>query len=563
MDALQAVRIVPAVQTLAGTANPAPTGADAGAEATSPLFGKMFDRAATAVASRGALLHLARGAAVRQDPIPGEPGEAARPASQGREQAAPVQASGEAKAQSPQDQEGLPAAPEKELEASAGDGPLWVLPVQPLTVKLQPSVQAGLSVTGGSEKGVDPVVIAGTGEGATLPAAALQVGAEPPADAPAKAGQAFVPVQEASAERNPAPTRVAAQEQAPVKHASESKAGDDAGTTDKLSVERAALPSFLEPGGVEAEQATLETLRGHEAGNGVKDGEEGMSPLHAREVKAEVKGETVLRQAAVGVAAANPGHAGGTGVASRRYDTETPGAGAEPAERSGPAAARVQTEPAPEPATADAVGGLSGGKESFSSPGGSPQRQETGFGEGSHPFPGHAGGIGSAEASVRGEEGTRTGRVFGEERERLHQEILSQVKERLEIPGQVSGDSRMTLRLNPSELGELQLNVRMDDRRMSVEVTAGNPLVKEALLQNLDQLKETLSRQNIQMERFEVATGTGREGAGESFREGRQSGNRQGGDVPYPTSGYFREEAAAVPVSGWESREHSLVDMRF
>ncbi|MDD2337800.1 MAG: flagellar hook-length control protein FliK [Geobacteraceae bacterium] len=146
----------------------------------------------------------------------------------------------------------------------------------------------------------------------------------------------------------------------------------------------------------------------------------------------------------------------------------------------------------------------------------------------------------------------------------LHENILSQVREKL-VNQDLSGNvSKITLKLNPHELGELQINVRMENQKMTVDITAHNPVVKEALLQNIDQLKDSLMRQNISMERFNVTTGDGGgQTFNQSFREGRQTAYQTPDAFSYSMSGYYQEDSPVSQVAFGDSKENSLVDMRF
>jgi flagellar hook-length control protein FliK len=146
----------------------------------------------------------------------------------------------------------------------------------------------------------------------------------------------------------------------------------------------------------------------------------------------------------------------------------------------------------------------------------------------------------------------------------LHENILSQVREKLVTQDSSGNVSKITLKLNPHELGELQINVRMENQKMTVDITAQNPVVKDALLQHIDHLKDTLLRQNISMERFNVSTGDGGGQAfNQSFREGRQSAYQTPDSFSYPMSGYFQEDSQVRQVAFGDSKENSLVDMRF
>lgn len=148
------------------------------------------------------------------------------------------------------------------------------------------------------------------------------------------------------------------------------------------------------------------------------------------------------------------------------------------------------------------------------------------------------------------------------ERKEFHESILSQVREKLASPEAGNGAGRITLKLNPRELGDMHIHLRMEGAKVSVEITAQNQVVREALVQNLDQLKETLLRQNIAMERFDVTTGNGHT-SHQSFREGRQASYPQRDETYYADAGSYQEEPGTTMVSYGEARENSLVDMRF
>ncbi|MBI5485257.1 MAG: flagellar hook-length control protein FliK, partial [Deltaproteobacteria bacterium] len=121
-------------------------------------------------------------------------------------------------------------------------------------------------------------------------------------------------------------------------------------------------------------------------------------------------------------------------------------------------------------------------------------------------------------ASAKTEPGREAFQVKAEEPANpLHKNILDQLKEGI-VTHDSKGNGRMSIRLNPADLGELQVNVRMDEHRVKVEIISDNRTVREALMGNLDTLKETLSKQNLSMEGFHVSTSAG-EGFSQAFRE--------------------------------------------
>ncbi len=146
-----------------------------------------------------------------------------------------------------------------------------------------------------------------------------------------------------------------------------------------------------------------------------------------------------------------------------------------------------------------------------------------------------------------------------EARNALQESVLSQVREGV-VRHDGKGNGQMTVRLNPQELGELRINVRVEAQQVKVEVISDNRTVREALVGNLDALKETLAKQNLSMEGFTVSTGSGN-GFNQPFREQRgdrhdtsriRSGRETGPtDLPLDKTGLI-----------WGGTESSLVDLR-
>jgi flagellar hook-length control protein FliK len=142
----------------------------------------------------------------------------------------------------------------------------------------------------------------------------------------------------------------------------------------------------------------------------------------------------------------------------------------------------------------------------------------------------------------------------------LAEQIHNQIREKLDARDNGSNNGRITLRLHPEELGELKINMRMEDQRLKVEIVTENQSVKDALMQNLDTLKETLSRQNIAMDRFNVSADL-RQGFQQGARDGRQTtqGNR-GTDTGFRPAPATEEDAVTNLRYHWEN-ENSLVNL--
>jgi len=142
----------------------------------------------------------------------------------------------------------------------------------------------------------------------------------------------------------------------------------------------------------------------------------------------------------------------------------------------------------------------------------------------------------------------------------LHESILSQIKDGV-VTHDDKGNGQMSIRLNPGELGELKIQVRMDDNRLHVEVQADNKMVKDLLMSNLDSLKDSLTAKNFSMEGFDVSTG----GGGSNNPLPEQKGNPQQQPLlrsaragSYPDQG---EQQGRVNYLTGEA--NNLLDVRF
>jgi flagellar hook-length control protein FliK len=102
--------------------------------------------------------------------------------------------------------------------------------------------------------------------------------------------------------------------------------------------------------------------------------------------------------------------------------------------------------------------------------------------------------------------------------------------------------------------------MKMENHRLKVEIVAENQNVKDALVHHLDTLKDTLSRQNIAMDRFNVLTGGGGNSSG-SYREWRHTGQNAQPN-PFVRFSGFSEETPQSNISYLDSSENSMVDLR-
>ncbi len=84
--------------------------------------------------------------------------------------------------------------------------------------------------------------------------------------------------------------------------------------------------------------------------------------------------------------------------------------------------------------------------------------------------------------------------------------VMQQVVDQLAGREIKQGTNQITLNLSPEHLGNIQVNLKLDNQQVRVEIVAEHRAVRDALLQQVDQLKESLSRQHITMESFDATT---------------------------------------------------------
>ena len=92
-------------------------------------------------------------------------------------------------------------------------------------------------------------------------------------------------------------------------------------------------------------------------------------------------------------------------------------------------------------------------------------------------------------------------------RQNVSEQVMLQVKDRLVQHEVKPGSQQITLTLSPENLGELKMNLNLQGQKLSIEIVTENRTVRDAIVQHTEALKESLARQNITMESFDVTTG--------------------------------------------------------
>lgn len=87
---------------------------------------------------------------------------------------------------------------------------------------------------------------------------------------------------------------------------------------------------------------------------------------------------------------------------------------------------------------------------------------------------------------------------------RLSESALQQISDKMSYHAR-NGVHSMKLQLTPAELGKLDINLVMKNNGLHATIIAENPHVKDAMSEQLNQLKETLAAQGLELESFDVS----------------------------------------------------------
>ena len=147
----------------------------------------------------------------------------------------------------------------------------------------------------------------------------------------------------------------------------------------------------------------------------------------------------------------------------------------------------------------------------------------------------------------------------------MSENVFLQVKEVLVNRTIKAGNEQITMRLSPEHLGELTINFKMENQHLKVEIVAANRGVRDALMQQSENLKESLARQNVNMESFEVVTSGGQRGFEQNDRGWKQLAQQQ--FMAGTSDGRYRYrvpevDVAVVPQYGMQ-KQYAMVDVHY
>jgi flagellar hook-length control protein FliK len=103
-------------------------------------------------------------------------------------------------------------------------------------------------------------------------------------------------------------------------------------------------------------------------------------------------------------------------------------------------------------------------------------------------------------------------------------EVVRQVAEKVRYMAN-QGSQRMTLQLNPEQLGQIDLRIVLKDGEMQVHASVNSDTAQQALESHVGLLRESLEKQNIVLERLEVSVDRQR-ADGSANNQQQQSGER-------------------------------------
>ncbi|MDA8427993.1 MAG: flagellar hook-length control protein FliK [Geobacteraceae bacterium] len=149
-----------------------------------------------------------------------------------------------------------------------------------------------------------------------------------------------------------------------------------------------------------------------------------------------------------------------------------------------------------------------------------------------------------------------------------HEQVARQVQEQLTGYSLKQGNDQITLKLSPDHLGDIKINLSLEDQHLKVQIVTETTTARDSLLQHVDSLKESLARQNISIDKFDVTTGGG--GTGSQSNNNAQGAwselakNRQSQQW-LSTGGYRTSPVATVPLAPMylAQTEHAMVDVHF
>ncbi len=149
----------------------------------------------------------------------------------------------------------------------------------------------------------------------------------------------------------------------------------------------------------------------------------------------------------------------------------------------------------------------------------------------------------------------------------LPERVAHQVRDRLNQHEVKQGSQQITLTLSPENLGELKMSLNLQGQRLSVEILTENRLVRDAILQHSDSLKESLARQNIAVESFDVtANGRGSGNPGHNQDAWKELARQKQQQHFWGSNGMYHPaplESQSDPLAYRAGNEQAMLDIHY
>ena len=105
-----------------------------------------------------------------------------------------------------------------------------------------------------------------------------------------------------------------------------------------------------------------------------------------------------------------------------------------------------------------------------------------------------------------------------------------------------NGGGQVRLRLHPAELGSLQISLRVEAGLVSAKLEVENATARDALLSNVQTLKDRLAEQGIKVGSFEVEVSTDSNGSGTANSNFQSDGGSSGQSYRDNASSRFAQQ---------------------
>jgi flagellar hook-length control protein FliK len=113
-----------------------------------------------------------------------------------------------------------------------------------------------------------------------------------------------------------------------------------------------------------------------------------------------------------------------------------------------------------------------------------------------------------------------------------------------------TGGQEMQLQLSPPDLGLLQINVTVHDGVLSARLEAQSPTTQQILVDNLSQLKNSLTQQGVAFDRIDVRLAGSQTGSSSSGSAESSFAQQQQGAYSWEQTPVFDPTEGDAPPSG-------------